>query len=134
MARGHAADRAERCDCGHPETRRYRRSRTSSSCDGTPSPQRIRGTFQRRAPTRRTCFYAAIRLDVDVRVELETCHLRTSRDELGHDWASDGRGSSSATQAVNGRSVMEVINLGAAEGLPPVNWDAVVEGLEAGAA
>src|SRR4051812_7255285 len=29
---------------------------------------------------------------------------------------------------------MEIINLGAEEGLPPVNWDAVVEDLDAGAA
>jgi hypothetical protein len=26
---------------------------------GTPSPKRIRGTFPRHEPTRRTCFYAA---------------------------------------------------------------------------
>ena len=29
---------------------------------------------------------------------------------------------------------MEIINLGAADGLPPVNWAAVVEGLDAGEA
>jgi hypothetical protein len=29
---------------------------------GTPSPKRIRGTFPRHQPTRRTCFYAAYRL------------------------------------------------------------------------
>jgi hypothetical protein len=28
---------------------------------GTPSPKRIRGTFLRHEPTRRTSFYAAIR-------------------------------------------------------------------------
>ena len=28
---------------------------------GTPSPKRIRGTFLRHEPTRRTCFYAAWR-------------------------------------------------------------------------
>jgi hypothetical protein len=30
---------AARCGCDHPGTRRYRYPRTSSSCDGTPSPQ-----------------------------------------------------------------------------------------------
>jgi hypothetical protein len=29
---------------------------------GTPSPKRIRGTFLRHEPTRRTCFYAAERV------------------------------------------------------------------------
>src|SRR3954454_15300151 len=29
---------------------------------------------------------------------------------------------------------MEIINLGAADGLPPVNWDAVIEKLETGSA
>ena len=29
---------------------------------------------------------------------------------------------------------MELVNLGAADGLPPVNWDAVIEKLETGSA
>jgi hypothetical protein len=40
-------------------------------------------------------------------------------------------------QAVDGKqrgSVMEIINLGAADGLPPVDWDAVIEKLDAGSA
>ena len=57
-----AAEPASRCGCGHPGTRHYRCPRTSSSCDGTPSPQRIRRTFLRPAPTRRTSFYAAGRV------------------------------------------------------------------------
>ena len=55
-----AADPVARCGCDHRGTRHYRYPRTSSSCDGTPSPQRIRRTFLRPASTRRTSFYAAM--------------------------------------------------------------------------
>jgi hypothetical protein len=49
-----------RCGCDHPAAHHYRCLRTSSSCDGTPSPKRIRRTFLHPAPTRRTSFYAAV--------------------------------------------------------------------------
>jgi hypothetical protein len=38
-----ATDPAARCGCDHPGTRRYRYPRTSSSCDGTPSPTSASG-------------------------------------------------------------------------------------------
>jgi hypothetical protein len=36
---------------------------------GIPSPKRIRGTFLRHEPTRRTCFYAAEGTNLKMQVE-----------------------------------------------------------------
>jgi hypothetical protein len=45
---------------------------------GTPSPKRIRGTFLRHEPTRRTSFYAAMRF-VRVGVHGEWCMTSSDR-------------------------------------------------------
>jgi hypothetical protein len=49
---------------------------------GTPSPKRIRGTFPRHAPTRRTCFYAESSASAGTHKDADDCmdaHGRRAR-------------------------------------------------------
>src|SRR5688572_11648609 len=56
------------------------------------------------------------------------------RDDFADQGTSDLRQDSTVSPTTKGERAMDAINLGAADGLPPVDWAAVIEKLDAGSA